>query len=223
MKIVAVVCRKGGVGKTTIATHVAVAAEKLGLVTVVLDLDPQARAASWGDHRGKGSAPAVVAAQATRLPLLLKEAEDQDADLIILDTPPHADTTATAAVAKADLVLIPSRPSGLDLEALPASIQLARISGKPFFVVINAAPVQGHEVAEAQEAFAAEGIEVAPVVMHQRKAYSSHWQIGQTADEADPGGKAAAEVRELTLWLCDRLGMTKRVSTKRKAPDREIA
>ena len=91
MKIVAVVCRKGGVGKTTIATHLAVAAEKLGLVTVVLDLDPQASAASWGDHRGKGSAPAVVAAQATRLPLLLKEAEDQDADLIILDTPPHAD------------------------------------------------------------------------------------------------------------------------------------
>jgi chromosome partitioning protein len=223
MKIVAVVCRKGGVGKTTIATHLAVAAEKLGLVTVVLDLDPQASAASWGDHRGKGSAPAVVAAQATRLPLLLKEAEDQDADLIILDTPPHADTTATAAVAKADLVLIPSRPSGLDLEALPASIQLARISGKPFFVVINAAPVQGHEVAEAQEAFAAEGIEVAPVVMHQRKAYSSHWQIGQTADEADPGGKAAAEVRELTLWLCDRLGMTKGVSTRRKAPDKQIA
>jgi chromosome partitioning protein len=209
MKVVAVICRKGGVGKTTIATHLAVAAEKLGLVTVVFDLDPQASAASWGDHRGKGSAPAVVAAQATRLPLLLKEAEDQDADLIILDTPPHADTTATAAVAKADLVLIPSRPSGLDLEALPASIQLARISGKRFFVILNAAPVQGHEVTEAQEAFAAEGIEVAPVVMHQRKAYSSHWQIGQTAEESDPGGKAAGEIRELMLWLCDQLGMAK--------------
>ena len=215
MKVVAVICRKGGVGKTTIATHLAVAAEKLGLVTVVFDLDPQASAATWG-IMGKGSAPAVVAAQATRLPLLLKEAEEQDADLIILDTPPHADTTSTAAVAKADLVLIPSRPSGLDLEALPASIQLARMSGKRFFVIINAAPVQGHEVTEAQEAFAAEGIEIAPVVMHQRKAYSSHWQIGQTAEKSDPGGKAAGEIRELMLWLCDQLGMTKPPSPSRK-------
>jgi chromosome partitioning protein len=218
MKVVAVICRKGGVGKTTIATHLAVAAEKLGLVTVVFDLDPQASATTWGDHRGKGSAPAVIAAQSTRLPLLLKEAEDQEADLIILDTPPHADTTSTAAVAKADLVLIPSRPSGLDLEALPASIQLARISGKRFFVIINAAPVQGHEVAEAQAAFAAEGIDVAPIVMHQRKAYSSHWQVGQTAEESDPSGKAAAEIRELTLWLCEQLGMT-----KPPAPQRQTA
>jgi chromosome partitioning protein len=216
MNVVAVICRKGGVGKTTIATHLAVAAEKLGLVTVVFDLDPQASAASWGDHRGESNAPAVVAAQSSRLPLLLKQAESQDADLIILDTPPHADTTATAAVAKADLVLIPTRAAGLDLEALPASVQLARISGKPFFIVINAAPVQGSEVAEAQQAFAAEGIEVAPVVLHHRKAYSSHWQIGQTAEDFDPGGKAAGEIRELMLWLCDRLGMTKPPKPARK-------
>ena len=207
MKVVAVICRKGGVGKTTIAAHLAVAAEKLGLVTVVFDLDPQANSTIWGDHR-EAAAPAVVAAQAARLPVLLKQAADQDADLIILDTPPHADTTATAAAMKADLLLIPTRASGLDLEALPASIHLARASGKPFFVVVNAAPVEGSEVAEARRALEGEGIEVAPVILHHRKAYYSHWQIGQTAEEFDPGSKAAAEIRELMLWLCERLGMT---------------
>ena len=69
MKVLAVICRKGGVGKTTIATHLAVAAQKLGLVTAILDLDPQANSAMWGDHRGEGAQPAVVAAQASRLPL----------------------------------------------------------------------------------------------------------------------------------------------------------
>jgi chromosome partitioning protein len=206
MKVLAVVCRKGGVGKTTIATHLAVAAEKLGLVTVVLDLDPQANSTLWGDHR-ESQAPAVVAAQAARLPLLLKQAEEQDADLIILDTPPHADTSATAAAMKADAVLIPCRASGLDLDALPASIHLARASGKPFFVVLNAAPVQGNEVREATRVLEADGIEVAPVVLHHRKAFYSHWQLGQTAEDFDPEGKAAGEIRDLMLWLCERLGM----------------
>ncbi len=216
MKVIAVVSRKGGAGKTTIATHLAVAAEKLGLVTVVFDLDPQASSAVWGDKR-EAAQPAVVAAQSSRLPLLLKQAEDQDADLIILDTPPHADTTATAAAAKADLILIPARASGLDLDALPASIHLARASGKEFYVIINAAPVQGSEVAEATHALEAEGIGVVPIVLHQRKAYGSHWQLGQTAEEFDPNGKAAAEIRELALWICDRLGLTKAPTNARKS------
>jgi chromosome partitioning protein len=207
MKILAVICRKGGVGKTTIATHLAVAAQKLGLVTAVLDLDPQANSALWGDYRGEGAQPAVVAAQAARLPMFIRQAEEQDADLLILDTPPHSDATATAAAAKADALLIPTRASGLDIDALPASIDLARASHKPFFVVFNAAPVQGSEVAEAGHALEAEGIEVAPIILHHRKAYYSHWQSGQTAEEHDPGGKAAAEVRELMLWVSERIGL----------------
>jgi chromosome partitioning protein len=207
MKVLAVICRKGGVGKTTIATHLAVAAQKLGLVTAVLDLDPQASSAIWGDARGEGAQPAVVAAQAARLPLFIKQAEDQEADLLILDTPPHSDTTATAAAAKADAILIPSRASGLDLGALPTSIDVARAARKPFFVVINAAPPQGSEVGEATRALEAEGIEVAPIVLHQRKAFYSHMQEGVTAEEHDPGGKAAAEIRELMLWVADRIGL----------------
>ena len=66
MKIISVVCQKGGAGKTTIATNLAVLAERAGYPTVLLDLDPQATAAKWGDKRG-GAAPDVVAAQAGRL------------------------------------------------------------------------------------------------------------------------------------------------------------
>src|SRR4051794_33713514 len=51
MKIISVVCQKGGAGKTTIATNLAVLAERAGFPTVLFDLDPQATATKWGDKR----------------------------------------------------------------------------------------------------------------------------------------------------------------------------
>jgi hypothetical protein len=63
MKVISVVCQKGGAGKTTIATSLAVLAERAGYPTVLFDLDPQATAVRWGDKRD-GKPPDVVAAQA---------------------------------------------------------------------------------------------------------------------------------------------------------------
>lgn len=206
MKVLAVINGKGGVGKTTMSTHLAVAAERLGLVTAILDLDPQPSSSLWGDHR-EATTPAVIAAQAARLPIFLKQARQQEADLIILDTPPKADGTASEAAAHADAILIPVQPKPIDLDALPQTIQLARASGKPFFVVLNNAPIQGSEVADATAALTKAGIEIAPVVMHSRKAFYSHMQIGQTAEESDPNGKAAAETRALMLWIAERVDL----------------
>lgn len=217
-KIIAVINAKGGVGKTTLSTHLAVCAERLGLVTAILDLDPQPSSTLWADHR-EAASPAVVAAQAARLPLFIKQARAQEADLIILDTPPKADGTAVDAAAQADVILIPTQPKPIDLDALPQTIQLARASGKPFSVVLNNAPMQGQEVADATAALIKAGIEVAPVVLHSRKAFYSHMQLGQTAEEFDPGGKAAGEIRALMLWLAERVGLLTSIQ-----PDkREIA
>jgi chromosome partitioning protein len=206
MKVLAVINAKGGVGKTTVSTHLAVAAERLGLVTAILDLDPQPSSTLWADHR-EASSPAVVAAQAARLPVFIKQARQQEADLIILDTPPKAEGTASEAAAHADAILIPMQPKPLDLDALPQTIQLARASGKPFFVVLNNAPIQGQEVTDTTAALAGAGIEVVPVVLHSRKAFYSHMQLGQTAEEFDPEGKAAAEIRALMLWVAERINL----------------
>lgn len=203
MKVLAIVSRKGGAGKTTIALHLAVAAELHGLATAVFDLDPQASAALWSDHRGE-AIPAVVPAQAPRLASLLAQARANEADLVILDTAPHADGIASEAASHADAILIPCRPSALDLDAIGASIRLARAVNKPAFVVINAAPVQGVETAETRAALANAGVEIAPVVLHQRKAYSARMHEGRTAQEVEPKGKAAAEVKDLLLWLCEK-------------------
>src|SRR3954470_19205073 len=111
MKIISVVCQKGGAGKTTIATNLAVLAERAGYPTVLFDLDPQATAAKWGDKRD-GTAPDVVAAQAGRLGRLLEEVRQQGAGLAIIDTAPTADNAALEATKAADLVLVADSDEG---------------------------------------------------------------------------------------------------------------
>jgi chromosome partitioning protein len=204
MKTLAIVSRKGGAGKTTIAVHLAVAAEAHGIATAIFDLDPQASAAVWSDHRGE-KIPAVVPAQAPRLPALLAQARENDADLVIIDTPPEADAIAAEAAESADAILIPCRPYGFDLDAIGASVRLARAASKPAYVIINAAPFQGAEADEARAAISAAGVEVCPLVLYHRKPYASRIHEGRTAQEAEPKGKAAAEVRALLLWICEKV------------------
>jgi chromosome partitioning protein len=56
-------------------------------------------------------------------------------------------------------------------------------------------------------ALAAAGVEMSPIILHQRKAYSSQMHEGRTATEAEPKGKAAEEIRNLFLWVCEKVIM----------------
>lgn len=206
MKILAIISEKGGAGKTTLAVNLAVAAEAHGLASVIFDLDPRANSTVWGDAR-PNKIPEVIPAQAPRLPLLLQQARENEADLVIIDTAGNAESTAGQAAQQADAILIPCRPFALDLISIASSAKLARASGKPFFVVINAAPVQGVETAEAVEAITAAGVEVSPIVLHNRKAFVTRFHEGLTALDIDPKGKAAVELRELFLWICEKVIM----------------
>ena len=110
MKTVAIISQKGGSGKSTLALHLAVASSQ-ERDTAVIDLDPQASAASWADRREAGTPP-VLSAHSSRLPFVMKEveqAEGPQGSLVILDTAPHADRVALDAAKAADLVLIPAR------------------------------------------------------------------------------------------------------------------
>jgi chromosome partitioning protein len=76
---------------------------------------------------------------------------------------------------------------------------------QPAVVVINAAPVQGVETEEAIRAIQDAGVEVCPVVLHQRKPFASRIHEGRTATEIEPKGKAAAETQALLLWICEKV------------------
>lgn len=206
MKTIAVISQKGGAGKTTLSVHLAVAAEQKGVRSAIIDLDPQASAAGWADSR-ESENPAVVSAQASRLGQVLEAALEAGAKLAILDTAPHSESTALAAARAADFILIPCRPAILDLRAIGSTIDLAKLTGKPCAVVLNAVPTRGGLAKDAQEAIAGYGVEVAPVHIAQRAAFAHALTGGQTAQEYEPDGKAAEEALQLYMWACTQVGL----------------
>jgi chromosome partitioning protein len=201
MKTIAIVSQKGARGKTTLALHIATAAEASGLPSAIIDLDPQASAAGWGDSR-QGEAPVVVALPYSRLSHGLQAASDGGAELVVIDTAPHSDSVAIAAIKAADLVLIPCRAGILDLRAIVSTAELVASARKEAFVVLNAVPPRATQLlADAQTAIAQHGMDVAPVGLQQRAAFGHALTVGQTASEYEPGGKAAEEVDQVVAWL----------------------
>jgi chromosome partitioning protein len=209
MKIIAIISQKGGAGKTTLAVHLATAAASAGHTAAVIDLDPQATAASWGDRR-TAEAPEVISGQAARLPALVNAARQNGADFLVLDTAPNADQVVSLAARAADLVLIPCRAATFDLEAIETTLMLARAALKPAYVVLNAVPPRSGVGKEAAEGLAARGAQVAPHQLTHRAAFAHGVIDGRSAQEFEPHGKAADEIEALYEWLCGVVDMPTR-------------
>ena len=201
MKTISFLSQKGGTGKTTLCVHLAVAAKKMGKSAVILDLDPQASATGWKDNRSDET-PVAVSLQFSRLGQTLAASKQSGADLAFIDSAPHSDQVAMAAAAVADLILIPCRAGILDIRAIAMTAKIAKLAGKPVFVILNALPPQATSlIAEARDAVAVHGLDLAPVTIHQRAAYAHSLIDGHVAMEFDPKGKAADEITKLYQWL----------------------
>jgi chromosome partitioning protein len=201
VKVLAVIGQKGGSGKTTTALGLAVAASLAGRAVAVIDLDPQATATNWGDRRSN-DAPAVASCQVSRLPQLLAAAEAEGANLAIIDTPGKSTDALIAAAKAADFVLMPIQPQLFDIETLKSLRDVLTLAGHPrAAVLINRAPVQGTRHTETQEAAAAQGFTVCPVVIFSRAAHGDAGNIGLSAVEYEPKGKAAQEMAGLYAYI----------------------
>ena len=201
MKTLAIVSQKGGVGKTTLATALAVEAGRSGKKTVVFDLDPQASASFWKDTR-QDDLVAMTAIPAARLGHVLKAAGDAGCDFAIIDTPPFSKDIAYEAAQHADFVLLPTRPAVLDVMAMTKTIELVRHYNKPFAAVLTFCPPFGREVDDTLKVVGQLGAEICPVRVGNRIAYSRAQQSGRAAQEIDPDGKAAQEIKELYEYVC---------------------
>ena len=209
MKVLAIVSQKGGVGKTTLATSLAVEATTRGHKTTIFDLDPQASASFWMDMRAEQSM-GIATVVAARLPHFLKAAKEGGAELLIIDTPPFSKDVAHEAAAVADFVLMPTRPAILDLNALTQTIKTLRAVETPFSAVLTFCPPQGREVEDTATAIAEMGATVCPVRIGNRIAYSRSQQTGQSAQELTDGAKAGLEIKHLYDYVCIHLDMPKK-------------
>lgn len=207
MPTVAIVSQKGGSGKTTLALHLATCAAYEGKQACVIDLDPQATAAAWGDWRGD-FLPKILTCPPVRLYGTIQQAIREGTELIVIDTPPHGDLASREAVRAADLVLIPTRARAFDLHALEATAELVAYARKPAFVVLNAVPPRATRLlAETGGHVEALGLKVCPISFGERAAFHRASGKGEVASEIDPEGKAAAEVDGLWQWVGQELGI----------------
>jgi chromosome partitioning protein len=211
MKFIVVASQKGGCGKTTLAAHLAVAAELAGNGPVMLiDTDPQATLTYWWKERSS-KVPGLIQRNDLRqyagAPNLLSDIESLrqfGAQVVIIDTPPGFTSEVEQAIQFADLVIVPVRPSPHDLRASAATVQLAKELDKDTMFVLNSAIVRSRISSDAIVALSQFG-PLAPVVLHQRLDYVSGMIGGGTALEHRPNSLAAAEMKALWSFIADRL------------------
>lgn len=196
MRIIGVLNTKGGTGKTTITSSLAVRASQDKL-TAVCDLDPQGSYSDWYRRRGSPDNPALLvgaelASDAVEALLLTSPYE-----YVFLDGPPGALIVTEDAIGVSDLVIIPMRASGLDLQASQDCIQLCQDMNTPFLVVVNDKGQHDAKLIESTKGLLLNWkVPFAKTTIAHRVPYVNAITTGKTGAEKDK--KAAEEID--ALW-----------------------
>lgn len=201
MRVIGFLNQKGGVGKTTLAVHVADVLARRGHRTLLVDADPQGSALDWAASRqGEPLFPVAGLPRASihkELPTLAK-----GYDFVVIDGPPRVYEVARSAIMASDLVLIPVQPSPYDVWAAKEIVDLLREAAvyKPILLAaftINrkiANTALGRDVVEALAAYP---LPVLPTPICQRIAFAESAARGQTVFETSPESSAGRELSAL--------------------------
>ncbi len=209
MKTVAVLSRKGGAGKTTVALSVALAAQQAGLRVVVADVDPLHSAAEV--LRGRPEAASLlIETSAAKLFVVQQACRQRGCDLLIVDTPTAPEADVVLAINVADLCIAVTRPTSLDVAAVQHTVGLLRRMGGRGLVVLNQCPPRrnGAEASLVQrtlEALHFCGTPLAASRLRSRAAYQHAFTHKRSVTEWDPASEAAADVLRLLAEVTDHL------------------
>jgi chromosome partitioning protein len=200
MHVLMLATQKGGAGKSTLAAALAVAAQADGERVLAVDLDPQGSLWSWRQRRSD-DAPETVRGDAADLPALLEAARLRSATLAVVDTPGLFGAAVTTALARADLVLVPVKPSILDVEATRPTVEQLKRLGKPFAFVLNqCAPSSQARTLDAATALVRSG-SLAPSMVAVRADFLDAMTAGLGVTELGSRSKASQEITLLWHWL----------------------
>ena len=200
MQVIAIISQKGGAGKTTLALNLAVASEMTGQSTAIFDLDPQASSMGWKDSRVEDY-PAVVSLHSARISYYLDKARRSGAKLVIFDTAPHSQKDALEAAQVSDLILIPCKPSLVDLRAISSSVKIAHLAEKPVVAILTQTQTRGSLTNEAAEAIKSYEIDLAPITIGNRMAFVHAFTAGKGVLEIEPQSKASEEITALFSFI----------------------
>ena len=205
MKTLAILSRKGGSGKTTLAVNLAVAAERAGHRVAIVDLDSQASASEWSDWR-EAETPAVISIHSARLPQALHKLRQNGVTFCILDTPPKIEEIAADAAKAADLAIVPTKLGAFDLKAIEKTIYVGNKAKCPMRLVFNAVRARSSMLYPAKRAVQVYGVPLSPCFVGDRVDFSHALIEGLSAMEYDPKGKASIEIQALFRYIVKRNG-----------------
>lgn len=207
MRTIAFVTQKGGAGKSTLASSVAVAAALAGERVFIIDLDPLQSLIKWSKLR-EANDIAVDQVPASKLTKALEALEKKGVTLAIIDAPGEDNEQLAAAIRAADLCIIPSRPNAFDLWASEIMRVKVKEAGKDYAFLLTQCPPaqQNSRVDLGAKALQAMGGLLAPLVSA-RVDYQEATRLGLGVGELHPNGVAAQEMRE--LWNCVRRRLKK--------------
>jgi chromosome partitioning protein len=206
--IVTITQQKGGAGKTTLAIHLALVWAAGDRRVSIIDIDPQASLSTWfrlrHERLGAGGTPIEVAAVSGWRVAGEVERQAREHDIVLIDSPPHAETEARIAVRAAKLVLVPVQPSPMDLCATKPTLDLARAEKTRALLVLNRVPPRAKLTGALLGAFNALDVPLARTRIGNRVALAAAINEGQGILEYGPSSVAAREIEALAAEVLQR-------------------
>jgi chromosome partitioning protein len=204
LRTLAVIALKGGSGKTTVATHLALAAHLRGVDTLVADIDPQRSAQNILSSRA-ASGPDCVISSGVTLMATQFTAVGLRKQLMIVDTAAGIVEDVSEAIVLADLTVMVVRPTLIDLSGLARTLTIVRRLAKPSVVVMNQAPFAREGIEPPLVKRALRGLEYmqarpAPTILRARSIYQTALETGRSAEETTDAA-AAAEIGALWAFI----------------------
>jgi chromosome partitioning protein len=206
--IVALLTQKGGVGKTTLALHLAGAWARQGCRVTVIDADPQGSALDWSEQRAKEGSPRLFGVLGLARDTLHREAPEiaRGVDHVVIDGPPRIAGLMRSALLAADLVLVPAQPSPFDGWASGEMLNLIREARifRPELVarfVLNRCAARTIIARETGDALAEHDPPLLAARIGQRVAFADAARTGQLVFEVESGGAAAREITALAAEI----------------------